>query len=215
MRRLVLFFALAVFVVGLPSKGVCFSFSEEAQKEASAKRAGAARNRALLAEPCKARIKGQKIALLIAEKHQGLVRVNASNQGDLFELLNERLRRVGLSTITQQEINARVARAEAEAVLNNDPDAAMAAAQKLGAAFILKGLISARSGANKMVRANDVAVTISLTLSDSSGRVISQVRASGQSWAGSDVIGAAMSVLEDEADSLVARLYSDFCARGQ
>jgi len=214
MRRLVLFFVLTA-LLGLPSKGVCFSFSEEAQKEASARHASAAHNRALLAAPCKARIKGQKIALLIAESHHGLMNINASNQGELFELLNDRLRQVGLSTITQQEINARIARAEAEAVLNNDPDAAMAAAQKLGTAFILKGIISARSGANKMVRANDVAVSISLTLSDSSGRVISHVRASGQSWAGSDVIGAAMSVLEDEAGSLVARLYSDFCSRGE
>jgi len=214
MRPLILFFALTA-LMALPSQGLCFSFSQEAQKESSARQAGQARNRALLAEPCKARIKGQKIALLIAEKHQGIMNVNASNQGELFELLNAKLRQVGLSTITQQEITARVARAEAEAILNNDPDAAMAASKKLGAAFILKGLISARSGANKMVRANDVAVTISLTLSDSSGRVISQVRAGGESWAGSDVIGAAMSVLEDEADSLVARLYSDFCARGR
>jgi len=199
----------------LPSQAMSFSFSEEAQKDSSARQAKSARNQSLLAEPCKARIKGQKIALLIAEKHQGLTSINASNQGELFELLNSKLRAVGLSTITQQEINARVARAEAEAILNNDPDAAMAASRKLGTAFILKGLISARSGANKMVRANDVAVSISLTLSDSSGRVISQARTTGQSWAGSDVIGAALSVMEDEADSLVAKLYSDFCSRGK
>lgn len=214
MLSLVLTLALAV-AWALPHQALAFSFSEEAQKESSARQAKAAHTQALLSEPCKARIKGQKIALLIAEKHQGIVSVNASNQGELFELLNSRLRGVGLSTITQQEINARVAKAEAEAILNNDPDAAMAASKKLGAAFILRGLISARSGANKMVRANDVAVTVSLTLSDSSGRVISQVRTTGQSWAGSDVIGAAMSVLEDEADSLVARLYSDFCSRGK
>ena len=213
MKILAAAFALAA-VLTAPALGHCFSFSEEGQKESSARQAGAARNRALLSEPCKARIKGQKIALVIAERHQGINNINASNQGELFELLNGKLRAVGLSTITQQEINARVARAEAEAILNNDPDAAIAASKKLGTAFILKGLISARSGANKMVRANEVAVTISLTLSDSAGRVISQVRASGQSWAGSDVIGAAMSVLEDEADSLVARLYSDFCSRG-
>lgn len=209
---LALAFAL---LLSLPSQAMSFSFSEEAQKESSARQAKSSRNQALLAEPCKARIKGQKIALLIAEKHQGLTSINASNQGELFELLNSKLRAVGLSTITQQEINARVARAEAEAILNNDPDAAMAASRKLGTAFILRGLISARSGANKMVRANDVTVSISLTLSDASGRVISQARTTGQSWAGSDVIGAALSVMEDEADSLVARLYSDFCSRGK
>ena len=90
----------------------------------------------------------------------------------------------------------------------------MAASKRLGARFFLKGIISARSGANKMVRANEVTVDIHLTLTEGS-RVISQVRATGQSWAGSDVVGAAQSVLEDQADALVAKLYSDFCARGR
>jgi len=207
--------AILMVLAVLPSAALAFSFSEESGKDAAQARAKAARSSALLSEPCKARIKGQKIAIMIAERHQGINNVNASNQGELFELLNARLRAVGLSTITQQEINARIARAEAEAILNNDPDAAMAASRKLGASFFLKGIISARSGANKMVRVNEVAVSINLTLSDGSGRVLSQVRAQGQSWAGSDVVGAAMSVLEDEADALVAQLYSDFCSRGK
>ncbi|GFK93697.1 hypothetical protein NNJEOMEG_01531 [Fundidesulfovibrio magnetotacticus] len=211
------FFLAAILTVltALPGTALAFSFSEEAGKDAAQARAKAARTQSLLSEPCKARIKGQKIAVMIAERHQGINNVNSSNQGELFELLNAKLRSVGLATITQGEINARIARAEAEAILNNDPDAAMAASRKLGASFFLKGIISARSGANKMVRANEVAVSIQLTLSDGSGRVLSQVRASGQSWAGSDVVGAAMSVLEDEADSLVAQLYSDFCSKGK
>ncbi len=191
-----------------------FNFSEESQKESSARQAGAARVAAQLSAPCRASIKGKKIALIIAERHQGLLRVNASNQGELFQLLNDRLRAIGLSTITQQEITASVAKAEAEAILNNDPDAALNASKRLGTGFFLKGIISARSGANKMVRANEVSVDVMLTLTDGSGRLISQARASGQSWAGSDVIGAAMSVLDDQADGLVAKLYSDFCARG-
>jgi len=210
-----LFAAFLALALVLPATARGFNFSEENQKESAVGQAKSAHNQALLSEPCRARIKGQKIALLIAERHQGILNVNSSNQGELFQLLNSKLQSVGLSTITQQEINAHVARAEAEAILNNDPDAALAASKKLGAAFILRGIISARSGRNLMVRANDVAVDIMLTLSDSSGRVISQTRASGQSWAGSDVIGAAMSVLEDEAGSLVAKLYSDFCARGK
>ena len=214
MNTLVFLLALGL-ALAFPASSWAFSFSEEAQKESRARQATSARNQALLSEPCKAKIKGQKIALVIAERHQGLLSVNSSNQGELFHLLNSRLQAVGLSTITQQEITARIARAEAEAILNNDPDAAVAASKKLGASFFLKGLISARSGSNKMVRANEVAVSIQLTLTDSSGRTLSHVSASGQSWAGTDVIGAAMSVLEDEASSLVARLYSDFCARGK
>ncbi|GAB6038358.1 hypothetical protein JCM15519_29170 [Fundidesulfovibrio butyratiphilus] len=206
---------LAFFVAGASlAQAQGFSFSGEAQKEAQAREQRAQTVAAQLSAPCRAAIKGQRIALIIAEKQSGLTRVNASNQGELFALLNSRLRALGLSTITQQEITARIARAEAEAILNNDPDAAMAASKRLGARFFLKGIISARSGANKMVRANEVTVDVRLTLTEGA-RVISQVRATGQSWAGSDVVGAAQSVLEDQADSLVAKLYSDFCARGR
>ena len=166
--------------------------------------------------PAASVIKGQTIALIIAEKQPGLQNVNASNQGVLFEALNARLRAIGLNTIHPAVHHcARVARAEAEAILNNDPDAAMAASKKLGDRLLpAKGIISARSGANKMVRANDVsrghhAHPHRRVGPDSSP----QARASGQSWAGSDVTGAALSVLDDEADELVARLYSDFCAR--
>lgn len=206
-------FAVVAMTVVFTGQAFGFSFSEEAGKDAAAKQQRQANVAALLSEPCRKSLKGQTIALMIAEKQQGLVNVNASNQGALFEALYSRLRSVGLNTIPQQAITARIARAEAEAVLNNDPDAALAASKKLGAAFILRGVISSRSGANKMVRANEVAVDILLTLSDSSGRTISSVRATGQSWAGSDVTGAALSVLDDQADELVARLYSDFCAR--
>jgi hypothetical protein len=205
--------AVIVMVGVLSGQAWAFSFSEEAGKEAAGKQAKQASVAAMLSEPCKKSLKGQSIALLIAEKQQGLVNVNASNQGPLFEALYSRLRAIGLNTIPQQAITARIARAEAEAILNNDPDAALAASKKLQAAFILRGVISARSGANKMVRANDVAVDIMLTLCDSSGRTVSSVRASGQSWAGSDVTGAALSVLDDQADELVAKLYSDFCSR--
>lgn len=207
-----LIFTLAMAVL-LPVQAFAFSFSEEAGKDAAARQSKQASISSMLSEPCRKSIKGQTIALMIAEKQQGLQNVNSSNQGVLFEALYSRLRAIGLNTIPQQSITSRIARAEAEAILNNDPDAAMAASKKLGAGFILRGVISARSGANKMVRANDVAVDIMLTLSDGSGRTISSVRASGQSWAGSDVTGAALSVLDDQADELVARLYSDFCAR--
>ena len=205
--------ALIAMLTVLPAQVFAFSFSEEAGKEAAGRQAKQAQVAALLSEPCKKSIKGQTIALMIAEKQQGLANVNASNQGALFEALYSRLRGIGLNTIPQQAITAGIARAEAEAILNNDPDAALAASKKLGAAFILRGIISARSGANKMVRANEVAVDIMLTLSDSSGRTISSVRASGQSWAGSDITGAALSVLDDQADEIVAKLYSDFCAK--
>ena len=60
--------------------------------------------------------------------------------GSLVDDLNHGFRQLGLKTYTSAEINAQVARAEQEAFLNNDLDAAISAADRLSADFMLKGI---------------------------------------------------------------------------
>ena len=48
---------------------------------------------------------------------------------------------------------------------------------------------------------------------DARGRVLSSQKMSAESWAGQDVVGAALSVIEDEGAVAVANLYRDFCAQ--
>ena len=188
-----------------------FSFSEEAAKDRQAAQAKAAQVMENLSAPCKEALRGKTIAVLIAERSGGAIRV--AGHGTLQQALNGQLAALGLNTVPQSVITARIAAAEMTAVLNNDPDAALAASKRLGANFFLKGVISSRAGENKMVRVNEVAVTIALTLTDGRGRTISSRSIHAESWAGQDILGVAESLVEENGPVVVAEMYNDYCSR--
>jgi hypothetical protein len=58
---------------------------------------------------------------------------------------------------------------------------------------------------------NQVTVTMGFTLSEANGKVISNAEARGASYAGADVTGMALTLVNEEADEIVARLYADYC----
>lgn len=211
--RLLLCVILGLYVVSIPAVSLAFSFSEEESREQQATAARRGAVQAALSAPCRASLRGKRIALLLAERHGG--KLSLGGTGVLFDAINHQLQSLGLRTITQGQINARIAAAERMAILNNDPDAALAASGRVGADFFIRGVISGRAGKNLMVNANEVSVTIMMTLTDARGRVLSSQRLTGQSWAGQDVLGAALSVVEDEGAVAVARLYTDFCSQGR
>ena len=211
MRRL-LVLAFALLVLAPPAPARAFSFSEEESKGSQATAAKRAAVSAALSAPCRQNIKGKRIALLLAERTGGKLSLGGGS-GVLFDAVNQQLQQLGLNTITQGQINAQIAAAERLAILNNDPDAALAASGRIGADFFIRGVISGRAGKNLMVNANEVAVTIMMTLTDARGRVLSSQRMSAESWAGQDVVGAALSVIEDEGAVAVANLYRDFCSQ--
>ena len=49
------------------------------------------------------------------------------------------------------------------------------------------------------------------TLSGANGRTISDVDASSASYAGADVSRMALTLVNEQADEVVARLYADYC----
>ncbi|QLA18597.1 hypothetical protein [Desulfolutivibrio sulfoxidireducens] len=207
--------ALFVFTIWLAldlGAAQAFSFSEEAQRDAAASQAKAAAMYANLSAPCRESLKGKKIAVLIAERHSGKLQTGGGH-GLLHQEFNRQLAALGLNTVSQGQINAQIAAAEMHAILNNDPDAALAASGRLGASFFLNGVISSRSGKNMMVNANEVALTILLTLTDGRGRVISSQTISAESWAGQDVLGVALGLVRDSAGPALAQLYVDYCSR--
>lgn len=207
--------ATLLLVFFLASYSYAFKFSDEEEKEARARAVRRETVRQLMSVPCQRSIRGKKVAVIIGEKHSGGgLSVNQSNYGVLFEIINARLRNVGLRTCTQEEITGQIARAEIEAYMRNDPDAALSAASRLGAQFIIRGIISSRSRVNPVLGINEVFVDMSFTLTQSSGRSIGGARASGDSYAGSDTLSVAASIVEDQADEVVAKLYHDFCTRG-
>jgi hypothetical protein len=212
--------ALTALLLAAPSLSWGFSFSEADNRERNENAAKAQQIMAQLSTPCRQSIAGQTIAVLIGERHSGGLSSNQGGYGVLFETLNNRLQAVGLRTVTQAQITAAIAQAEIQAVLNNNPDAAIAASSRIGANFFLNGIISSRANRamsmnvkGAQMNVNEVAVTITLSLTDSSGRVISSLQATEQSWAGADTLGVAQSIVDQQAAGLVAQLYSDFCRR--
>jgi len=195
-----------------------FSFSSQAAKEQQKADADAAARaqsiQALVSVPCPQRVKDQKILLLVGEQASGRWLASQDRYGRLIQILDARLKGLGLKPYTEEEIKASIAQAEIEAYFNNDPDAAVAASKRLGAGYLVKGSITSRAGSNPLVGVKEVDVNIDLTLSTVDGRVVSDVSAHSGSYSGSDTLGTAVQLVKEQADLLVAQLYSDFCQNG-
>jgi phenylpyruvate tautomerase PptA (4-oxalocrotonate tautomerase family) len=189
-----------------------FSFSQPDEAAAQEQQARAQRVAELVSTPCRAALKDRKIMVVIGEvQSNGYVAAEQQNYGPHFQAINQRLRALGLKTWTPEEIRRQVAQAEIDAYFRNDPDAALAASKRLGANFVLRGLISSQAAPNPVMAVNQVTVTMGFTLSEASGKVISNAEARGASYAGSDVPGMALTLVNEEADLVVARLYADYC----
>lgn len=210
-----LLFALLLATV-FARPALAFKFSDDEQQAAAEDAARRDRIAQLVSVPCRERIKGQKIMTVIAERTgNGLFNVTQSRYGPHFQAINRRLRALGLKTYTQEEIRAQIAQAEIEAYFRNDPDAALAASRKLGASFILRGLISTQASINPVLRIPEVTVSMDFTLTGANGRIISDASARAESYSGSDTLGMALTLVNEQADELVAQLYNDFCRGGQ
>lgn len=186
-----------------------FSNEDDADKAKQEQRQEAIR--AQLATPCRNKIKNQKIMVLIGESSSGRVQASQGAYRPHFEAINSRLRGLGLRTYTQAEITAQVAQAEIDAHFRNDPDAAISASKRLAAQYVLKGLITANATRNSMINVNQVNVSMNFTLTGADGRTISQASAQDASYSGADTSGMALTLINERADEVVARLYSDYC----
>ena len=165
-----------------------------------------------LSTPCRADLKGKKIMLIIGEQQSnGYVSAQQQNYGPHFQAINGRLRYLGLSTYTPEQIRAQIKQAEIDAYFKNDPDGALSAAKRLGASFILRGLISAEAIPNPIIRVNQVTVSMGFTLTGSNGRMISDVGANSASYAGANIAQMALTLVNEQADEVVAQLYGDYC----
>lgn len=191
-----------------------FKFSNEDNADKAREAEQQAKVQALLASPCKARIKNQKIMVLIAESRDGYVQAAQSRYSSHFDALNARLQNLGLKTTTQAQITAQIAQAEIDAYFKNNPDAALSASKRLAAQYILRGLITSQTGYNTIVRVNQVSIRMQFTLTDANGRILSQASAENASYAGVDTTGMALTLVQEKADEVVAQLYSDYCRLG-
>ncbi len=216
MTRLVLL--LWLFSAG-PLWAAGFSFSGYEQQQAQEEAAQVAEEHRVVGEllgvDCSAKLKGQRIAVLIGEERTGQGSARRTNDGPLFDEINSRLRGLGLKTCTQKEIDAQVADAERTAFLNNDMDAAIAAAGRLQARFLLRGLIAVSERRNPILDIDEVFLTLTLTLLDRKGRVLSTVSATADSYVANDTLQTALQLTREKADRMLAELYNDHCRQGR
>lgn len=204
--------ALALLAT-LTGNAAAFSFSEEEQNEKAASDAARQRHASLLATPCKQALKDKRIMVVVGQRTaKGML----SDQGSFsahFQAIDKRLKRLGLNSISQEEMKAKVAQAEIDAYLNNDMEAALNASKKMTSDFILRGVISSRTGYNQMVRLPEVYVSMSFTLTGADGRMISEASGAAESYSNSDVGSMAVTLINEQAEGVVARLYSDYCRK--
>jgi hypothetical protein len=195
-----------------PASAQGFKFSQPDPAPAAEEAARQERIAQQLSTPCRAELKGKKIAVIIGEvQSNGYIAAQQQNYGPHFQAINARLRSLGLTTYTPEEIRRQIAQAEIDAYFRNDPDAALSAAKRLGASFILRGLISSQAVMNPVIRVNQVSVNMGFTLTGANGRIISDTGASSGSYAGADVSSMALTLVNEQADEVVARLYGDYC----
>jgi hypothetical protein len=189
-----------------------FSFSQPDDSDKQEQAARDARIAGDLSVPCRADLKNKKIMVVIGERQSnGFVETRQQNYGEHYRAINKRLQALGLRTYTPEEIRRQIAQAEIDAYFRNDPDAALSASKRLGASFVLRGLISSQATPNPLMAVNQVSVNMGFTLTGSNGRVISDTEASSASYAGSDVQKMALTLVNEKADEVVATLYADYC----
>jgi hypothetical protein len=211
MRHLIIGLLAGLLSASVPAQG--FKFSNEDQTEKAKEAERQARVQEQLDTPCRARIKNQKIVVLIGESRNGVIQAKQAAFSPHFDAINSRLQGVGLKTYTQAQITAQVAQAEIDAYFKNDPDAAISASKRLAAQYSLRGLITTQASRNAMVNVNQVAIRMNFTLTGANGKVISQASAENASYAGQDVTGMALMLINEKADEVVAQLYSDYCQK--
>jgi hypothetical protein len=189
-----------------------FKFSQPDESERLEQEARQNRIAEQLSTPCRAGLKDKKIMVVIGElQSNGIVAAQQQNYGAHFQAINTRLRGLGLRTYTPEEIRRQIAQAEIDAYFRNDPDAALTASKRLGASFVLRGLISSQAVPNPMMAVNQVSVNMKFTLSAANGKPISDVEAHSASYAGTDVTRMALTLVNEKADEVVASLYADYC----
>jgi acid stress-induced BolA-like protein IbaG/YrbA len=207
-----LFLAILAMLAAGAAGAEGFKFSQPDEADRIENEARQNRIAEQLSTPCRADLKGKKIMVVIGELHSnGVIYAQQQNYGPHFQAINTKLRALGLRTYTPEEIRQQIAQAEIDAYFRNDPDAALAASKRLGASFILRGLISAQSDRNPLIAVNQVSVNMDFNLTGSNGRLVSTAHAHSSSYAGADVAHMALMLVDENADDVVGKLYADYC----
>ena len=206
-----------ILCIAAPATGA-FSFSKDAENDAREdenRRAAAAQTALALPAACLDELRRKKIMIVMGERSGDGISADQARFSPHFNSINKRLLKHGVRTYSQQEIRAQVAQAEIDAYFRNDPDAALAASKKLGAQLVLRGTIAASSTINPVVRIPEVHVLIAYALMTPGGKLLADASATAESYSGSDTLGMAGTLIEEQADAVVNTLLGGYCAAQQ
>lgn len=199
-----------LLVTSAPATYAAFSFSEEEAQRNAADNARTSGGPAV-SQACRESLKNRKVMVVVGQRTARGTDAQQGTYSPHFNAINKRLKKQGFNTYTQEEITAQIAQAEIDAYFRNDPDAAINASKKMGADFILRGVISSRSAINPVLRIPEVYVNMGFTLTAADGRTISDASASADSYSGTDTLGMALTLVNEQADGVVGRLVGDYC----
>lgn len=193
-----------------------FSFAEDAEQDARTEqqREAASGEAHAPSRACLDDLRRKKIMIVMGERSGEGISADQARFSPHFNSINKRLLKLGIRTHTQQEIRAQIAQAEVDAYFRNDPDAALAASRKVGAQLVMRGTMAARSTINPVARIPEVQVSIAFALLTPGGKLLSDASASAESYSGSDTLGMAGILIEEQADAVVNNLLSGYCAAG-
>lgn len=194
--------SLAVAASGAAAK------EEKARRAADGARKGVSQQ---LPPACKEALKDRRIVILLGERSGRGVDANQGSYGAHFASIAQRLRNLGLRPYSQEEIAAQITQAEIDAYLRDEADAALDTGRKIDADFVLRGVISSRSTRNPALRVPEISVDMGFTLAASDGRPLAALSARAESYAGNDPLGMALTLVNEQASGIVARLYGDYC----
>lgn len=197
------------------AQGFKFSNDPDAAADAQQKANRDAVVTSQLSTPCREKIRNRKIMVVIAEERNGRLMTQQGGFNRHVEAINTRLEALGLKTYTPAQIRSQVAQAEIDAYFRNDADAALNASKRLAAQYVLKGVIASDVGRNAIIKVNEVRIRMDFKLNEASGRLVSSAGARNESYAGADIAGMALDLIEERADEVVAQLYSDYCLRAR
>jgi hypothetical protein len=199
------------------AQGFKFSEAEKAEKQEAANDAAQRQDRinALLSTPCKAKLKNQKILMMIGLERGDIVDARQGAYSSQFNAIASRLKTIGLRVLTQGELRAQIAQAEIDAFFKGNTDAAMSASRRMAAQYTLKGLIRTATGTNAIVNVKQVQMNMDFVLTGANGQVLSQVTKSDTSFSGMDVQGTSMELINKHADEAVAEMYAEYCAKAK
>ena len=187
-RRPTLLVLLLPFAVAA-AHGQGFKFSQPDDTERAAQAAREDRIAYELSTPCRADLKGKKI--MVDHRRAAGQRLRHCPAAELRPALPGDQRAAALARPAHVHARGdqarRSRRPRSTRISRTIPTWRLSAAKRLGASFVLRGLITSEATMNPIIAVNQVSVSMGFTLTGSNGRIISDVGANAASYAGANV----------------------------